>query len=145
MERIIGGNNLEDFGITIETYRNNIDIHEDYEVFYTKYDIVKKLLLKMSKSFVRLQKLGKNEEADAELKTYKKLFDVANCQNPFYEIKTIEVENGFGYYNNRKIEVVNLFDRCVKNGKYEVIFPPILIDEDRWLFTPCIVSNVRNK
>lgn len=139
MERIIGGMNLEDFGTTAQTYRNNIEVHEDYEVFYAKYEVVKKLLLKMSKRIVRLNKLGKNAEANTELEIYKKLFDVANCQNPFYEIKEIEVENGFGYYNNRKIEVVNSGDYCVKNGKYEVIFPPILIDEDRWLFTPCIV------
>jgi hypothetical protein len=58
----------------------------------------------------------------------------------------IEVEDKCGHFNGRTIEVLTYQGTSPQhNGKYKVIMPPVLVDRDRWLFTPCIVSNVRNK
>lgn len=146
MKNVIGGMNFEDLGISESSYLNNNEIHEEYEIFYGKYEMLTKLMQNMSRQIVRAERNDETTVAEMIKTSFKKLFIIENSHNPYFEMDCIEVEDKCGQYNGKTIKVLTYQGVAPQyNGNYKVIMPPVLVDKDRWLFTPCIVSNVRNK
>lgn len=140
MERIIGTNNLEDFGITEEMWQTDEFWRESYSIFAERYGLLTTQVQKMAKY---LKYAEKKDRPVAEIKkAYMMLFNADNRDNPFYKMETIEVKDGYGVTAYGKLAVTNCNDYKVADGIYEVIMPPVIVDTGHspYNYTPCIVK-----
>ena len=140
MEKIIGRCNLEDFGITEATYENDTLWQNSYDKFATRYSLLTTQMQKMSRYIIHAEK--KDRPVEEIKKAYKMLLNADNRNNPFYKIETIEVKDGYGISAYGKIYVVDYNGYAVKDGMYEVIMPPVIVDTGHhpYNYTPCIVK-----
>lgn len=140
MEKIIGGMNLEDFGITEEMYLNDTDWQNSYDKFAARYSLLSAQMQKMSRYLIYAEK--KERPIEEIKKAYKMLLNADNRNNPFYKLETIEVKDGYGISDYGKICVVDYNGYAVKDGMYEVIMPPVIVDTGHhpYNYTPCIVK-----
>ena len=91
MERIIGDNSFENFGITEEMYLNDTDWQNSYDKFATRYSLLSTQVQKMSRYLIHAEK---KEKRVAEIKkAYMMLFNADNRNNPFYKMETIKVKD----------------------------------------------------
>lgn len=141
MEKIIGTLNFENFGMNEESYLNDTDCHEMYEIADTRYDMLFSQVRKMANYIYRLKKKG--EDIAMIKKAYLMLFNAENRRiNPFYEMETIEVKDGYGITPYGKAVVCNRDENRVADGTYAVIIPPIIINNHQfpYNYTPFIVE-----